>query len=556
MPKVDKNFQKVAQGDLSWWIFPQDLKRLKKEITPSRFQVENSPDLHVLKETDTRLVLRGHLGDSKEPFIIKVFNRPRFLDKLKSLFRTPRSHKEWRIGLDLVERDIPTPPLIASGVSRKSGFLRKDYLISREITGAKPLSDWVAENLIQKSTPLSEKRVVIQSLAFFVRKIHDKGVYSSDLHQGNILVQTGKKQLPLFYLIDLHSIRIKRRLTGQERIKNLVQLNDFTISMPDRLRFLKFYFQDEGLNPTSVRKWSRKIGSASFAHWRHLWKKRKRKCLRASKGIEVLSIGPWRGMIRKGYFSEDFAQLLERVAFDFRKSGNKKIKEGSRTLVKEIVGINQKNPEDLILKYYKTPKFLSKMKAVFRTSRARGAWINAHNLLMRGIPTPTPVAFGEKKRWGIVQESFFITEKIPGTTGGDIFLKEFLERSRDPEKSSLKKYFLIRLARMVRWMHQTGICHGDLKASNILVTIHRKKPAVFLVDMDGVKIRNKVRVKEVAKDLGRLKAAFWGIISQSDHEFFLDVYRRGNRFFQHQEKKVLAKVRKLTRKKLQQKQNL
>ena len=83
-----------------------------------------------------------------------------------------------------------------------------------------------------------------------------------------------------------------------------------------------------------------------------------------------------------------------------------------------------------------------------------------------------------------------------------------------------------------------------------------EKDGWFLVDMDGVKIRNKVRVKEVAKDLGRLKAAFWGIISQSDHEFFLDVYRRGNRFFQHQEKKVLAKVRKLTRKKLQQKQNL
>ncbi|MBW1678596.1 MAG: hypothetical protein JRJ08_00380 [Deltaproteobacteria bacterium] len=362
------------------------------------------------------------------------------------------------------------------------------------------------------------------------------------------MIRTEKNKPPVFYLIDLHSIRIKREVTIHNRINNLVQLNNFRISMVDRLRFVKAYLQEGGLKGVSTEDLIRKIASVSSTHWHHLWRKRKRKCLRPRKEVEGWKVDSWTGMVRKAYGSS-LSQVFERMDVNFQGTGSKNIKKTSRSSVKEIVLSPERKSQSLIVKEYKSINLLSRLKAVFRISKARRAWINAHNLLMRGISTPVPVAFGEKKRWGIIRESFFITEKIPEAEASDFYLKELSGNLRD-----LKKEFLIRLARQIRWMHQTGICHGDLKASNILVTILEEKPVIFLVDPDGVKIRNKLGVKEIAKDLSRLRAAFSGILSQSEHEYFLAIYGRGNRFFQDNEKKIMKKVRALTDKKIQQKQ--
>ena len=50
-----------------------------------------------------------------------------------------------------------------------------------------------------------------------------------------------------------------------------------------------------------------------------------------------------------------------------------------------------------------------------------------HNLIMRGIPTLVPVAFGERKRWGILRDCFFVFKKTLEATSGAIFLKKLFE---------------------------------------------------------------------------------------------------------------------------------
>jgi len=76
------------------------------------------------------------------------------------------------------------------------------------------------------------------------------------------------------------------------------------------------------------------------------------------------------------------------------------------------------------------------------------------------------------------------------------------------------------------------------------------------VDMDGVKIRNRVGVKEVARDLSRIIAAFSEILSPSEEAYFLKIYQRGNKFFQKHEKRIMGRVHKLVAKKIQQKQKI
>jgi len=433
--------------------------------------------------------------------------------------------------------------------------LRKDYIISREIAEAKPLSNWVERKLIQESIPLSERKIIIKALALFVRKIHDRGVYSTDFHQGNILIQGGKRTPPLFHLIDLHSLRIKKKVTSQERIKNLAQLNNFRISVADRLRFLNAYLEGGLLRGMTYEELVKEIASASYAQWRHLWKKRKRKCLQSVKEVEIWKMGSWSGAVRKKY-SSCTPQILGKMNSNIREPEDEIIKEAPRILVKAIVPDQGENSQQLIAKKYRNaPGFLQRLRALFRSSRAKRGWINAHNLIMRGIPTPEPVAFGEKRHWGIIQESFFLTEKKPGAQGSDVFLKELSQHPTDLEKKALTKDFLVRLARIVRWMHITGISHGDLKASNILVTIRKKRPFIFLIDLDGAKIRSKVGTKGIAKDLSRLRAAFSGILAQAEQDYFIQAYRKDNSFFQGHEKRIMDKVLKLTERKIKQKLN-
>jgi tRNA A-37 threonylcarbamoyl transferase component Bud32 len=445
--------------------------------------------------------------------------------------------------------------LIASGFSRRFGFLRKDYLILQEIGGAKPLNIWIEENILQRSISWSEKKRIIENFAHFVRTVHDEGIYPKDFHPGNILIKTEKDKPPVFYLIDLHSIRIKKKVSFREREKNLTQLNDFRMSLTDRMRFLKSYFQVEWLNGLPIKDIAKEIGLASMKHWKHLWKKRKRKCLRERKEYEWWEIGSWKGMVRSDCVS-DFSQILKKFESNFTGAEIKNIKKSFRTSVKEMYIPQQSKDYSFIIKEFKTAGFMSKVKALFRNSRLRRAWINAHNLIMRGILTPVPVAFGEKKRFRIIQEGFFMTKKIPEAQASDVFLKEITKDLNDSEKASIIKDFLIRLARLIRWMHQTGICHGDLKASNILINTPKKRPAIYLVDMDGVKIRDRVGVKEVARDLSRIIAAFSGILSTSEETYFLRIYQRGNRFFQKHEKRIMGRVRKLAAKKIQQKQKI
>ena len=70
------------------------------------------------------------------------------------------------------------------------------------------------------------------------------------------------------------------------------------------------------------------------------------------------------------------------------------------SLVKEV--FFQEKGKDLIIRYYNQTSFFSTLRSLFQISPAKKTWVTMHNLIMRGIPTLVPVAFGERKRRGIL----------------------------------------------------------------------------------------------------------------------------------------------------------
>ncbi len=533
MKKSEENFLKIRHKGISWKINPLIPSGFTTEGILSSLGKENLSEDLLLKKTDTRLIVKSKLGDTGCPLIIKVFKRPHLSDQLKYLVRSSRSNQEWKIGQALSQRNISTPPLVACGVSRRFGLLKKDVVITHEVTAAEPLINWVEINIIQKPLPFFERQEVIRSLGRFVRRIHDQGIFSKDFHQGNILIHAEKNSPPLLYLIDLHAIQIKKELNLRERIKTLAQFNNFRIPIADRLRFLNAYLNGEKQEEILKRAFAQEIGLASFTNWQKLWQKRKERSLRPGKGFERFAMGAWKGMIRKEYYLKNFFPLLDKLRANMK---------GTDSLVKEV--FFQDKAKDLIIRYYNQNSFFSTLRSLFQISPAKRIWVTMHNLIMRGIPTLVPVAFGERKRWGILRDCFLAFEKIPEATSGAIFLKELSEMPLIVQNTSFKKGFIVHLAQLIRWMHQTGICHRTLKSIDIGVTFDHKKVLLHVVDVDGIMIKKNVGINEVVKDLKNINLSFLHVLEQNDQNFFFKIYAWGNTFFKDNEKKIRDKMQK------------
>ena len=117
----------------------------------------------------------------------------------------------------------------------------------------------------------------------------------------------------------------------------------------------------------------------------------------------------------------------------------------------------------MVIRYYNQTGFFSTLRALFQISPAKRVWVTMHNLIMRGIPTLVPVAFGERKRWGILRDCFLAFKKIPEATSGAIFLKELSETPLIVQNTSFKKGFIVHLAQLIRWDASNGYLPQNLE---------------------------------------------------------------------------------------------
>ena len=203
----------------------------------------------LIKNTGVRFVVSmpGFNGNGNRVYI-KQFKRKTNLN-LKYFLLPTRAKTEWRVANTLLDKGIKTFQSIAVAEKRALGSLRIDLIVSREITNSTSFHDFCKANF---NGPLSEAKIVekkklLNILALFIRELHDKGVFHSDLTSGNILIQSDKRQSGSgegysFYLIDLHHTKIVRKLSKRKRLFNLAQMFNALISIltqSDKLAFIE-----------------------------------------------------------------------------------------------------------------------------------------------------------------------------------------------------------------------------------------------------------------------------------------------------------------------------
>lgn len=124
----------------------------------------------------------------------------------------------------------------------------------------------------------------------------------------------------------------------------------------------------------------------------------------------------------------------------------------------------------LYLKIFHRAKGIPALKDLTRQSKALHFWRQSVLLAENGFNVPPVVAAGEQRRFRVVQRAFVVTERVDGQAIPIFLAARTASSGPDRKIMALKRDGLKQFAELVRRFHQCGFVHGDLVASNILVS--------------------------------------------------------------------------------------
>lgn len=422
-----------------------------------------------------RLVCLASWGD--DDVFVKIFIDPK--DAKRHWQREQRGIRA------LLDGNILTPPLLYSGaaVSVSTGPLcdTTNYLlVLKRIAPAITLGEgW-------KAADNKERAVLLRSMITVLAAHHCAGLMHTDTHFGNFLLRgediftlDGDRievfDAPLNRKKSLHSLGL---LFGQltadyddcvgEVFSDYLKLRGWTECVTDKNRL-----QAE-IN--SVRKYRKdKFLKKIFRECSSFI------CRKHSRQIMVYD---------RFYDSVQMRRLLQDPDCFLNDAACKFIKRGNTA----TVGIIDIDGRALVVKRYNIKGFWHGINRAFRRSRAAISWRNAHLLNFYEIATPTPVALIEKCYGPLRRVSYFISAYVEGSDCARYFSNG---RLSDAEQTGMAEKLITLLGKLA----QARISHGDLKATNIIIS--QGNPV--LLDLDGMRQHTTIAgfYRTFARDIQR-----------------------------------------------------
>ena len=137
------------------------------------------------------------------------------------------------------------------------------------------------------------------------------------------------------------------------------------------------------------------------------------------------------------------------------------------------------------VKHYRPKSAARRLLCLVRRTQAAQEWRMARALRLAGIPTCRVLAIAQRRRDPLHQESFLVSEEIPGA----IKLWEYLDseewRAADPEH---KHGLIEELAGLVAALVRAGFLHGDFHAGNVLINPRRPGgQRLFVLDLHRIR---------------------------------------------------------------------
>lgn len=130
-----------------------------------------------------------------------------------------------------------------------------------------------------------------------------------------------------------------------------------------------------------------------------------------------------------------------------------------------------------------------------RGSAGQRAWVGGHGLRARGIGAALPLAFLERRAWGVPVASLVVLEDLhPAEPADDL-------TGPDPDE------LLDALAGLACLLHRRRVDHGDLKASHVFVRAGPAGLEARILDLEGVRFRRRLSDARRIQALAELNAS-------------------------------------------------
>jgi tRNA A-37 threonylcarbamoyl transferase component Bud32 len=181
-------------------------------------------------------------------------------------------------------------------------------------------------------------------------------------------------------------------------------------------------------------------------------------------------------------------------------------------------------PYEIYIKRYNVFSLRHRLVSPFVMSGALRALHGATVLRRWKIPSVAPLGAVERRYWGLLAKSFFISEKISGGKTVDVYWRDDLRCLPGDAGRRQRREFLVRLGELFQMLHGRAIYHNDLKDANILAARRQQTTAFFLLDLEGVRQYRRLTEKRRLKNLVQLHRTLGRYLRQADKLVVLKHY--------------------------------
>ncbi len=139
------------------------------------------------------------------------------------------------------------------------------------------------------------------------------------------------------------------------------------------------------------------------------------------------------------------------------------------------------------------------------------SWKNSQKLYSLGLPVPKVYAWLKSSD----KRGFIIMEDL-----GDQVLADILKKLK--AGSEKRRLLIIKLSELIASVHSKNLIYGDMKLTNIML----KDSSLFLIDMDKIKLKRRLKIKDRAYNLAQVIISFPKDLTKEEFMLFLKTYSR------------------------------
>jgi heptose I phosphotransferase len=223
-----------------------------------------------------------------------------------------------------------------------------------------------------------------------------------------------------------------------------------------------------------------------------------------------------------------FSPVLQRhgiATFDalFHFSGGQCVRRVHNRSTTRIAFYDRLGWHSFYLKRHASPPWVERVRPLLNFGRpifgARNEWHAIQSLHEAGVPTLTPVAFGE-----VGERSLLLTDDLrTELTLFDWARAPSAHAVQSGEHLPGKRAMIARVAVIVRRMHEAGIHHQDLFLHHILVCGEPARLDMRVIDPGRAWRHDRLSLRWIVKDLAQLDASA-GSLTRADRLRFLRLY--------------------------------